>query len=34
LSSDQQQFLVDVLVKEKLEDTIKNKIPSVLSVSE
>jgi len=34
LSSDQQQFLVDVLVKEKLEDTIKNNIPSVLSVSE
>lgn len=34
LSSDQQQVLVDVLVKNKLEDSIKHKIPELLDVKE
>jgi hypothetical protein len=34
LSADQQQTLVDVLVTNKLEDSIKNKIPELLSVKE
>ena len=34
LSAEQQQQLVDTLVKGTLEDTIKNKIPELLSVSE
>lgn len=34
LSLDQQQVLTDVLVKHQLEDTIKNKVPELLSVSE
>jgi len=34
LSADQQQLLVNVLVKDKLEDTIKNKVPELFSVSE
>jgi hypothetical protein len=34
LSSEQQQILVDILVKKTLEDTIKNKIPELLSVTE
>jgi hypothetical protein len=29
-----QQHIVDVLIKDKLEDTIKNKIPELLSVAE
>lgn len=32
LSSEQQQILVDTLVKHKLEDTIKNKVPDLLDV--
>lgn len=32
LSSDQQQLLVDTLIKHKLEDTIKNKVPELLDV--
>lgn len=34
LSADHQQILVNVLVKNKLEDTIKNKVPELLSVTE
>ncbi len=34
LGADQQQVILDVLVKDKLEDTIKNKVPELLSVSE
>jgi len=34
LSPDQQQLLVNTLVKHKLEDTIKNKVPELLSVTE
>jgi hypothetical protein len=34
LSSDQQQLILDVLVKNKLEDTIKNKVPELLDVKE
>ena len=34
LTPEQQQVLVDVLVKKTLEDTIKNKIPELLSVTE
>jgi len=34
LLSDQQQLLVNVLVKHRLEDTIKNKVPELLSVTE
>jgi len=34
LSVNQQQLLVDVLVKEKLKDTIKHKVPELLSVTE
>lgn len=34
LSADQQQLLINVLVKNKLEDSIKNKVPELLSVKE
>ncbi|MCX6823849.1 MAG: hypothetical protein NT085_01880 [candidate division SR1 bacterium] len=34
LSPDHQQLLIDVLIKNKLEDTIKNKVPELLSVKE
>jgi len=34
LSPDQQQVIVDALIKNKLEDTIKNKVPELLSVKE
>ncbi|MEI6118901.1 MAG: hypothetical protein WCP92_06910 [bacterium] len=34
LSPDHQQLLTDVLIKNKLEDTIKNKVPELLSVKE
>ena len=34
LSVDHQQLLVNVLIKNKLEDTIKNKVPELLSVKE
>jgi hypothetical protein len=34
LSADQQQLLVNVLVKNKLEDSIKNKVPELLAVTE
>ncbi|MEI7919471.1 MAG: hypothetical protein WCH65_04675 [bacterium] len=34
LSASDQQVIVDVLVKDKLQDTIKNKVPELLSVSE
>jgi hypothetical protein len=34
LLPDQQQLLVNVLVKHRLEDTIKNKVPELLSVTE
>ncbi len=34
LNLPQQQILTDVLVKQHLEDTIKNKVPDLLSVSE
>lgn len=34
LPTDQQQLLVDTLVKNKLEDTIKNKVPELLSVDD
>ncbi len=34
LSSIQQQKLIDVLIKNKLQDTIKNKVPELLSVTE
>lgn len=34
LSPDQQQLIINVLVKNKLEDTIKNKLPDLLSVKE
>ena len=34
LSADKQQLLVDTLVKHKLEDTIKHKVPELLSVKE
>ena len=34
LSPEQQQVLVDTLVRHTLEDTIKNKIPELLSVTE
>jgi hypothetical protein len=34
LSKEKQQPLVDVLVAHKLEDTIKNKVPELLAVSE
>lgn len=34
LSVDHQQFLVNVLIKNKLEDTIKNKVPELLDVKE
>lgn len=34
LTVEQQQVLVDILVKNTLEDTIKNKVPELLSVTE
>ena len=34
LSPEQQQLLINVLIKNKLEDTIKNKVPEMLSVKE
>lgn len=34
LSSSQQQLILNVLVKNKLEDSIKNKVPELLSVNE
>lgn len=34
LSADQQQFIVSFFVKNKLEDTIKNKVPELLAVDE
>lgn len=34
LSVDHQQFLINVLIKNKLEDSIKNKIPELLAVTE
>lgn len=34
LSADHQQLLVDVLIKHKLEDAYKNKVPELLSVTE
>ncbi len=34
LSSVQQQSLIDTLLKHKLEDTIKNKVPELISVTE
>lgn len=34
LSQDQQQYILDVLIKHKLEDTIKNKVPELLDVKE
>jgi len=34
LSSDQQQILVSTLIEDKIKDTIKNKVPELLSVSE
>ncbi len=34
LSSDKQQVLIDTLVKNTLQDTIKNKVPGLLSVTE
>lgn len=34
LSPDQQQVLVNVLIKNKLEDSIKNKVPELLDVKE
>jgi hypothetical protein len=34
LTADKQQFLIDALVKNTLEDTIKNKVPELLSVNE
>ena len=34
LSSDQQQLILNVLIKNRLEDSIKNKVPELLSVKE